>query len=110
MNTIFDLFVAVFSLKITYEYLNIFFEIKRKKWIYLIWLVYYLWQGILFFRLDLPEFSKLLITIILVFFIAVFSYNGKVFSKIVLVIMYNVIWMLSELIIGYIYVFRKQYK
>lgn len=105
MNTIFDLFVAVFSLKITYEYLNIFFEIKRKKWIYLIWLVYYLWQGILFFRLDLPEFSKLLITIILVFFIAVFSYNGKVFSKIVLVIMYNVIWMLSELIIGYIYMF-----
>ena len=34
-----------------------------------------------------------------------FSYNGKVFSKIVLVIMYNVIWMLSELIIGYIYMF-----
>lgn len=105
MNTIFNLFVAVFSLKITYEYLNIFFEIRKEKWIYLIWLLYYFWQGFLFFELNIEELPKLLITIILVLCVALFSYKGKLTSKIVLVIMYNVIWMLSELIIGYIYMF-----
>lgn len=105
MNIIFNLFVAVFSLKITYEYLNIFFELRKEKWIYLIWLLYYFWQGFLFFELDITEFTKLLITIILVLCVALISYNGKIFSKIVFVIMYNVIWMLSELIVGYIYMF-----
>lgn len=103
MNNIFNLFVAVFSLKIAYEYLSIFFEYKKGIASYLTWGLYYIWQGVLVFLAHLSWEVNLLFTIFLVFLVALFSYYGRIVSKIIFVLMYNVLWMLSELLIGYIY-------
>lgn len=100
-NMIIKIFLGVFSILIVKEYMEIFLCKKRdlnKK---------LFWTSTLFFSVLLESSSVIpifnfIINFIFILLVAFYGYVGKKSEKIIITFSLIVIWMISELIIGYV--------
>lgn len=96
-----SVFLSCIILKLYY---SIFFEKKKRKFSReLFWLIYVVWQFMISKENILPAYINVLISITCVILICVTSYQGNIWQKIVFSVLINAIWMLIELLIGYIF-------
>lgn len=95
---IFTVAVAIIILKL---YFSIFFE-KQKVHQHnpLFWIIYIIWQLFFMNCTSIPSSFKLILNIILVFFICTYHFTGNIFSKIVVSILICSIWTIQEFLIG----------
>lgn len=91
---IFTVAVAIIILKL---YFSIFFE-KQKVHQHnpLFWIIYIIWQLFFMNCTSIPSSFKLILNIILVFFICTYHFTGNIFSKIVVSILICSIWTIQE--------------
>jgi two-component system sensor histidine kinase AgrC len=95
-------FLAVIILKIFFD---IFFRSRKLNIIIFInWICYIIWQVILSKNNALPGYVNIAISIFLMSIICIFSYEGSFLQKIVFSLLINVMWMLIEFLVGYIFV------
>lgn len=105
------LFMAGISTVTVWQYFQTFFEKKeRTAVVYSILGAYFLWQMMSMQGMPtFPSWLRLLISVGAVVIIG-YSVNGSWFQKIVFAIIYNAIWMLSELLAGcFLLVFEIDY-
>jgi sensor histidine kinase YesM len=94
-------FLSVIILKI---YFGIFFEEKQKEIrAFVVWIMYIIWQIIVSEINILPGYINVLISIAFVTIICIFSYDGNIGQMIMFSILINAIWMLVELLVGYLF-------
>lgn len=96
------IFMAGISTLTVRQYFQIFFE--KKKRTMLVWGIegaYFLWQ--ILSMLGMPTFSTWLRLLFSVVSVIIISYNvkGSIIRRSVFAIIYNAIWMLSEVLTGY---------
>lgn len=93
---------AITSCIILRECYKLFFKSKNERALGLIlWLIYYEWQAISIFPVfNISWYVTLLINIVMIFLIALISYNGKTARKLRFSVVVSVVWILSEVIIG----------
>lgn len=95
-------FLAVIILKIFFD---IFFRPRKLNIIIFInWICYIIWQVILSKNNALPGYVNIAISIFLMSIICIFAYEGSFLQKIVFSLLINVMWMLIEFLVGYIFV------
>lgn len=95
-------FLSIVILKI---YFGIFF--KRSKGSFFgitTWLIYFMWQMLIGKGNAFPAYVNVAISIILVCGICISAYTGGILQKIVFSALINVIWMLAEFLVGYIFI------
>lgn len=96
------IFMAGISTLTVWQYFQIFFEKKiRTVFVWGIEGVYFLWQIVSMH--GMPTFLtwlRLLISVVFVMMVS-FSVKGSMFQRSVFAIIYNAIWMLSEVLTGY---------
>lgn len=94
-------FLAVIILKIFFE---IFFKPRKLSVIIFInWISYIIWQVIISEKNALPGYINIAISIFLMSMICIFSYEGNFLQKLVFSLLINVMWMLIEFLVGYIF-------
>lgn len=100
-NFFVNIFTVVIAIIILKLYFSIFFE-KQKTHEHnpLFWIIYIIWQ-LFFMNCTSISFSfKLVLNIILVFFICTYHFTGNIFSKIVVSALICSIWTIQEFLIG----------
>lgn len=95
-------FLSVIILKIYFE--SFFEPRKRNIGSKTVWLIYIIWQIIISRINILPSYVNIIISLILVSLIGLSSYEAGVLQQIVFSVIINAIWMLAELIVGYIFI------
>ena len=94
--------LSVMILKIYFE--TFFKQSKRKVMGTITWLIYIIWQIIVSQINVLPSYLNILISILLVSLICLSSYEAGFLQQIVFSVIINAIWMLAELMVGYIFI------
>lgn len=69
------------------------------------WGIFILWQIVSSHIQIVPSYINILISILLTIIICITTYNGPFLQQIVFSVLINAIWMLAELMIGYIFIF-----
>lgn len=96
------IFLSVMILKIYFE---IFFErSQRKISSKIFWMIYIIWQIIISQINVLPSYVNILISILLASLICLSSYEAGALQQIVFSVIINAIWMLAELMVGYVFI------
>lgn len=96
------IFLSVMILKIYFE---IFFErSQRKISSKIFWMKYIIWQIIISQINVLPSYVNILISIVLASLICLSSYEAGALQQIVFSVIINAIWMLAELMVGYVFI------
>ena len=96
------IFLSVMILKIYFE---IFFErSQRKISSKIFWMIYIIWQIIISQINVLPSYVNILISIVLASLICLSSYEAGALQQIVFSVIINAIWMLAELMVGYVFI------
>lgn len=104
VETLFYLFINLFSLFLIKEYLKIFFINSPKSILTTItWAIAVFWQLIATFFVTDNWIINLSISILMILFIAEFAYQGSLHKKIIFVILFNVIWMLAEVLSAFLF-------
>jgi len=94
-------FLSIVILKI---YFGVFFEERQREMRgCIVWIMYVIWQIVISWINILPGYINVLISIALVTIICIFSYDGNKGQMIVFSILINTIWMLAELLVGYLF-------
>lgn len=100
-----ELFVVFLSVAILKIYFETFFIPHSKQGRSLFWwLGYIIWQVIISRINVLPGYINVLISLVLVTMIAITAYEGHFLQKVVFAVLINAIWMLVELLIGYLFI------
>ncbi|WP_251393106.1 hypothetical protein [Mediterraneibacter agrestimuris] len=94
---------AIISLFVLKLYFGTFFKLKREIRTYYIWIIYIVWQLLLYGRSGLPAYINLFIGFLLNCSVAIISYSGKLIQKIALAGMLSMLWTLSEFFVGYFF-------
>lgn len=95
---------VVLSIIILRIYFSIFFEKKKTEiWSGCLWFLYFVWQLFVEKHICEPAYINVVINIVTVSMICIFIYKGDFLQKIVFSFLIIAIWMLVELIIGYIF-------
>lgn len=94
--------MAALILKI---YFGIFFnDYDRGNFKFIYWGAYYIWQLYLGEINNLPGYMNVVISLCLVSIIGVRLYDGKILQKIVFSLLITTIWMLAEVLVGYVFI------
>lgn len=98
----FNVFTALLSIIILKEYFSIFFIMKKTTIFSVIgFSAFFIWQ--LLNEINIfPAYINVIISIVLILSICVFAYEGSYIEKILFSVMLLALWMLMELIVGYI--------
>lgn len=96
----------IISVMILRIYFKTFFEkIERTFYSVACWGIFILWQIVSSHIQIVPSYINILISILLTIIICITTYNGPFLQQIVFSVLINAIWMLAELMIGYIFIF-----
>lgn len=97
-----NLSLSAFAVLILRHFFGIFF-LKRSKTVLsiFIWSLYFLWQIIDPFIIELPASFNIMMVICLTIIIALISYGGFIWKRIIFSISFNVIAILLETVCGY---------
>lgn len=103
---IFDgIIIAATSGLILREYFRLFFKgITGYGWIrVLTWLAYLCWQFFIL-KLSIPWYGKLGINIAFIVIVGITNYLGKLGKKVIFAISFCALWVLTEFLLGYIFI------
>ncbi len=99
-----ELLMSYLSTWILKEYLGTFLIKTKANWISIArWGFFILWQLCSMNIVKLPGYTILVITVFAVLLVS-FSYEGNIFRKIVFTLVYNSIWMLTEILLVFIFI------
>lgn len=106
-----DILLSIFAIYLFFSYFDIFFIRKKKKLLSVIGLtVFVLWQFSIPMPISFPAYINIAITIIVTLFSVIMVYEGTWWKKCVFVIAFNAIWMLMEILCGYmLMIYCEQY-
>lgn len=94
---------AVLSVAILKYYFSIFLKKTYRKYITeTVWVLFYLWQVIMYNMVTLPKYLNLMINLFLVMGISLGTYKGNVLHRISFSVLICAIWTLMEFLTGYI--------
>lgn len=100
-----QILVILLSVMILKIYFDIFFEPnKRNICSRICWILYIIWQILISQVNVLPSFLNIVVSVLLVSLICLSSYEGTFLQRIVFSVLINAIWMLAELMVGYIFI------
>ena len=100
-----EMIIILLSVMILRIFFDIFFERrKRKISSKLCWIIYIIWQILISQINILPAYVNIIISIFLVSVICLSSYEGTFLQQIVFSVLINAIWMLAELMVGYVFI------
>lgn len=103
---LFTIVMALLSGYILYIYVNTFLtsESETQNNSKVMWCSYVIWQALAILEaINLPNYITLIINVLFVYIICD-RYKGKRFKKCFLTFIYISIWLLTELLIGYIFI------
>lgn len=93
------LIINFFSLFLIKEFLNIFFIASKKSAATIIvWIIAIGWQIFATFFAASNVIINLIISIFMILFISIGAFQGSLHKKIIFVILFNVLWMLAEIL------------
>ena len=104
IEIIINIFLAVFSAYIVFEFYNTFFDISPNRFkVKLVLIIYVVWQVISMPSVN--EFHHLIRLVLSILFVVVISacFVGPVIGKIIFSIIYTALWMLIELFTSSVY-------
>lgn len=100
-----EMVIVLLSVMILRIYFGIFFEqSKRKISSKICWIIYIIWQILISQINILPSYLNIVVSVLLVSMICISSYNGTFLQRIVFSVLINAIWMLAELMVGYVFI------
>ncbi|MCM1286875.1 MAG: GHKL domain-containing protein [Clostridium sp.] len=108
IEILFNIFLAVLSAYIVFEYYKTFFEEKSKRMqVVVIILIYMGWQIISMPSVsNIPAIVRLLLSVLFVAFVGC-GFEGSFIGKNVFAIIYNAMWMLCELLVSVFFLNNK---
>lgn len=100
-NLIVHIILAILSTYLICEYYAIFFQNDKRKFVReMIFIIYCIWQiASLTILGGIPSWLRLIVSILFVAVVGV-CYEGDLSGKIVFAVIYNAVWLLSELLTG----------
>ena len=98
-----NIILAILSTYLIYEYYKTFFDIHKTRIISKIFLsIYCIWQVLSLAVVNIPAWFRLILSILFVLLTS-FCFVGEIWGKVIFAIIYNTVWMLSELLIGAVF-------
>ncbi|MCI9139106.1 MAG: GHKL domain-containing protein [Lachnospiraceae bacterium] len=100
-----DILLIGFAIYLFCSYFDIFFRRRNKMWINTGLFIFAVWQLIIVKSSGLPVYMNISITTIATFFAVFIVYEEGFWKKCIFSITFNAIWMLLEVLCGYILLF-----